>query len=450
MRKCVTAKSATNQQATILHLLDPSRCGDAGVLACRAEIERSRDEFAHQICLIGCGDDERRAERLGLSTTDRVGCGMIASRCIAGLQHLADDRFGPVTKRAGRPEIVCAWSLRALWLASRAFAFRQKRMGVLLSPPRWHDGGIMPLGSDEDGFAFGSTRARESLNGAVVVRVDGGGANEWGGIRDVDVRQASALDMMNGVATHSEANRQHARESMGIGAGELVVLLLGDGAAVESGCLVAPMPSSADALRLSFLGGLSFVAGVRVTAVVPRDAHNLRRAARFVRLHSRRWGLVATDATLPEMLHAADVAVVLPPEAGRTETAESATAAASAIAVHMGVPLVCAAGGEGAALLSSAAEQSGSAGAASILHCIARDRDTKSIARVVLMLAESASMRRAVGEALASARERTPISDSVLAPLWREWLTRVSVHPGLPAPKVLAHRGVGTLVGAGA
>jgi hypothetical protein len=66
------------------------------------------------------------------------------------------------------------------------------------------------------------------------------------------------------------------------------------------------------------------------------------------------------------------------------------------------------------------------------------------------MLAESSDARDRAGAALqAAVRIVTDATEEGLGPICREWLTRVAIHPGLPAPKILERAGRHELVEAG-
>jgi hypothetical protein len=107
----------------ILHLVEPPAPGlagalwrpapyDAGVLACRAAIERT-PELEHRVCLIGPTSAERRAGALGLHTTHRIAppAGAVSLGWF-GLESLVRDR--------GLPDAVQCWTRPLLRLARLA------------------------------------------------------------------------------------------------------------------------------------------------------------------------------------------------------------------------------------------------------------------------------------------------------------------------------------------
>lgn len=96
----------------VLHLIDGRGTGDAALMAC-AQVTHGVTDAEHRLCLLGPGELEDRAARLGLPTTDRIapplGRPLLAWR---GLRRLVRDR--------GRPDLVHAWSPDAHRLARRA------------------------------------------------------------------------------------------------------------------------------------------------------------------------------------------------------------------------------------------------------------------------------------------------------------------------------------------
>lgn len=108
----------------ILHLVEPVAPGlagsvrracahDAGVLGCRATIERETD-FEHRVCLIGPTSAERRARDLGLTVWDRVAPPLgIPVLAWYGLEALADQR--------ARTDAVQCWSAPLVRAAKLAF-----------------------------------------------------------------------------------------------------------------------------------------------------------------------------------------------------------------------------------------------------------------------------------------------------------------------------------------
>lgn len=108
----------------ILHLVEPVAPGlagsvrraiahDAGVLGCRAAIERERG-FEHRVCLIGPTSGERRAADLGLRATDRVAPAL-------GIPALAWYGLEALTQQRGRPDAVQCWSAGLVRAAKLAF-----------------------------------------------------------------------------------------------------------------------------------------------------------------------------------------------------------------------------------------------------------------------------------------------------------------------------------------
>lgn len=118
----------------ILHLVEPAAPGlagavlrphahDAGVLACRATIERA-GRFEHGVCLVGPTSAEQRARDLGLPVMDRVAPAL-------GIPTLAWYGLEALVRERGRPDVVQCWSRTLVRLAALAFG----NSAPCLAPP---------------------------------------------------------------------------------------------------------------------------------------------------------------------------------------------------------------------------------------------------------------------------------------------------------------------------
>lgn len=179
------------------------------------------------------------------------------------------------------------------------------------------------------------------------------------------------------VSVTSGRSRAEIRASLGVGDAMPVVGLLADPAWL------------ADARRFVYMIGLLDVAGIPVAGVVdPRTSH-LARARRFHAEAAVSWRLLLPDAPLASVLHACDLAVVVPPAPHRElSPCDRAWARWSIARAHaLGVPVI--AGVEwlaGAAPVESMASLGAGGGALT------------EVARLLARLAEDADERATVSE----------------------------------------------------
>ena len=309
----------------VLHILDPASCGDEGVLACAWAMlgsERAGEPgFEHDVWIVGDGAAERRAWSLGIASTDRIS--PRAGTCSRGttglLRRLREDRY----PRA-MPSIVQCWSLSALELARRVFGGgpgAPARVAVLArfpTPDEFPAAKKILAGASHSDLATG----REVL-AAIHPRVRASIGAMMGDAAEPD-RWLHAVRLID-PPVPSLSQRPDAsaiRAALEIDATEKVVGLLAD------------PPSAADAHRFAFASGVVFAAGRPITVLIRRGATHERRGAAFIRAHSRRWGMVLADLSLPELVAASDVLFVdSPPNASHPSAGPTAIALAHAMVV---------------------------------------------------------------------------------------------------------------------
>ncbi|MCC7388232.1 MAG: hypothetical protein IT431_05645 [Phycisphaerales bacterium] len=177
--------------------------------------------------------------------------------------------------------------------------------------------------------------------------------------------------------------------------------------------LLADPCRHADARRFVYMVGLLDVAGIPVAGLIDRRAAHVSRARRFHADAGVRWRMLLPAEPTARLLHACDLAVIVPPTVRAELTAhEHAWVAWSVLRAHLlGVPVV----GADAWLPESARPTD----AAGLLH--ARSESVTDIGRQLARLAADAVLRRAVADGARAAAsafvERQPLADSLRA-LW--------------------------------
>lgn len=290
----------------IVHLVDPV-AGEDALLACREAL--ATPGFDHRVWLIGTRHSADLALSLGIAPeavltppTRRPLLAWRAARSLAGALRETD----------AAPDLVHCWSFSTLSLARAVFGLRLPKVVYAPHGPQGVPG----------------WRRVQLSDGPLVVTTRRDHWREW--IADVSLDARLLSPPLSSPA--SVADRAALRSRLGLGADDptLVIALLTD------------PPAAADARAFAFMLGLLHLAGARVMGVTPRGAGQLRRAARFVRAHGRRWGLIEWSGPMSTLAPAADLAMWCPP------TGAGLVAASFA---RLGVPTVVPAG-EGAELLA--------------------------------------------------------------------------------------------------
>lgn len=270
----------------ILHLLSPRSAGDEGALACAASIAAT-PEHQHRVLIVGDSAAERRAWALGVRSTDRVV--PLLGRA-SGCTRRAGAWLRAMSAAGYAPRVVQSWCAETAVLAERVGGLPEgvQRSAAILRMPSERGSQLLWQWCDRTRLCVFGSDMRRAL-GELRERASGRSGRFEPRVRVLDPRIEDAAKPIT--------DRGRIRTAMGVQEQDPLV------------ALVSHDPARASAMAFAFALGLLKAAGVRAIGWAPRDVHDLRRAARFVRAHSRTWGLVSGDPTLPELLSAADVAV---------------------------------------------------------------------------------------------------------------------------------------------
>jgi hypothetical protein len=301
----------------ILHLLDPARCGDEGILACRASAAAASPDDPsppqrHEFWIIGSAADERRARTLGICTSDRI-----HPRARAGAGRALRTL---IRTRAVFPDIVQAWSLDALELARECFGDRDgpARVAVISHTP--------PAGPSSPPADERTSRAAHEVictfDRATCAWLAPAGTASWG--PSINLLEAPAFPPGGPLAIERAALRNR----LGLDGSDIAVAVLAD------------PPGALDAAGAMFTAGVLHALGHRTVFLIRRGARHERRAAAYQRAHARRWGMLLCDLLLPELLAAADVALI--ERAAPHGDSPTCGPVALSLALSMGVPIASA------------------------------------------------------------------------------------------------------------
>lgn len=391
----------------VLHLIDLRERSDETVMACRAAALHAAGR--HRIVAVGASRDVELARAAGL-TIDAAAppVGPWPELTLRRLRRLLNDRDG---RDATRPwaDVVQCWSPSMLALARLSSGHRTPpRVGALLRPPAQPIVGIRSARL-RFGMLYATLFAPDRFTRASWA--EPASARRGGRLLEQNIR---LLDPSTAVNGQSGAHRAAARAELELEPDDVAVMLLAD------------PPSAADSARFAFLLGLLFTTDVRVVGLMRHGATHHRRAARFVRMHGRRWGLIASHHPTDLLLAAADAAVW---DVGDAERGGIVSAGAVSIgrAIARGVPVA-------AAKHPLSVETLGPACA----DLIARDATLSALAERLLPLCRDRARREALSEQLA----REPRPGHAFAPdlrrLWEEVTNTPMIRPGLPIPPALA------------
>ena len=286
------------ERPRILHLVAPAEpaptdrpprprqfnSSDLSVACCRACVEATRDEFDHEVLIVGGSVGERRVLAAGLPTPNRV----------------CPPAEAP---RLSRRNVV--------WFA--------RRRGGFACVHCWGGGlaGVAPGRTPAVVSGFGACAgsggdARAIVCGESLVRA-------WG---DAGWRVAAAPMPVVPLA----ASRTDARAALGAGAESTVVALLGD------------PPAACEARRFVLALGAFALLHPNVVGVIPSGATQFARAMSLHRRAGIDWRLVVRDEPASAWLAAADLGVHAPRADGRA--VDTGTASLIASAHGAGVPVV--------------------------------------------------------------------------------------------------------------
>lgn len=402
----------------------------------------------HELWVIGDHHDEARVSRafpdgFGLSVSARIVAPLRRPQlAVRRFAKVVEERFWSTDHDHKTPDIQVSWSVDTASLLRSASGSRAAlRLAMVVREPMPAAQGSIEYRrqrhalSHTQSVVFDDT-VRDAIARAASARR--GGTFQADNIRLIDP------PMPERAAPASDAERAALKHALGIPPEFACVVYLND------------PPSAGDVHRFAFLMGLVFAAHVRVSGVVPvgvgasgvdRISFGLSgsglggaglrsaRAARFVRDHSRRWGLTLSEWPLQRLLLAADAAVYLPAD-DRMDPCPHNQASCGptsiAMALAMGVPVFTS---ECPMARRIFGEHSGLSSV-----CIGHGRTVNHAgAAMIPVLADpvrledlrSASWRRGQEIALADGFRRD------LKALWEEMTSRPIARPGLPLPPAL-------------
>lgn len=381
----------------VLHLIDepPDGAADAAIDACRL-LQASGDGSEHVVVLIGPSSLARSAVERGLAPAARVSPPL-------GSARLAARPLARLARRSARFDVVQCWSPATAGLARAALGSAVPRRAVLLAPP--------PLDEHR------RRRAARACAGAIAAACGAPARQEW---IDAGI-DASRITLVAPPVTPREPDvteRGAIRRRLGLSPVELAVLLVGG----------AP---HADAVRFVFLIGLLGVSGVRVTGVVPRDAAQFDRAARFALGGRDLNRVILSDHAASRLVPGMDAAVFDGGGYGPT-TARPPRPAAGTLAIAtahaLGVPVVAPAWADDHRLVPRDAAR----------ELLALNHAAPELARVVAALAGDrarlASLGRHVREHLAAQRPDLMFA-SAIAALWTRAAASTAPAPTTSRPR---------------
>lgn len=397
----------------VLHLIDLRDRSDERRLACAAAIRLTGAK--HRVIGLGAARDISAAmSDAGLRVDAAFSpIGPWPELSFRRLRALIGDRDG---RDATRPwaDVVQCWDPSVAALARLASGHRTPpRVVALFRPP------ADPLeASTLRRFEFGLSHAHcfafcRHVRSAWAPPV---AARRGGPMLEQNIRLLDAPAWSRAVITAQE--RAAARARLGLVEQDMAITLLAD------------PPDAADLASFVFTLGLLFTTGARVVGLTRsgRDGAGptARRAARFVRLHGRRWGLHVLPDSTDALLAASDAALWLGPDEsiGRR-------AASGPVLLHRcmarGVPVVAARHPISIQAIEHRATRDER-------FAVARDGSLAALADRLLRV-----VRRPSPEAAPPLRASGPddaFGRDLLA-LWREVTNTPIIVPGLPTPQAL-------------
>jgi hypothetical protein len=305
----------------ILHLVDPATCGDEGILACAAAIAPGPAPAyptTHDVWIIGDEHAERRAWSLGISSTSRIhprGATSGRREFLGGLRRLWSAR-----RESFVPHIVQCYSLDTFRAARACFGgpASPARIAVLprspIGPARHQPASDLDLASGREVIATFDDADRHRLAPLIGHPDD---AARW--LPTIRLLDPPAFQPGGPI----ELDRTTIRESLGLDPADVALAWLAD------------PPAAIDAMHAAYSSGVLHAAGHGTVSLVRHGSRQERRSAAYIRTHSRRWGMLLVDLSLPELLAAADVCVI---EAD-AQAASTCGPIAASLALSMNVPI---------------------------------------------------------------------------------------------------------------
>ena len=252
----------------VLHLMEAADGLEPGVV-CAAALRVPGEHLVVTVGIPSRGLDRPDGPVLGAP----AGCPELAWRPLRALA------------RAWRPALIQAWSHAMAALAMLAAPGVPCVVGVLGAPAR----GEPPV--------RGALRRRALERASLVVSVapEVGQEQARAGWLAAGARDVRVLPLPSVGCPDVTPMRARWRAELGAGADDVMVGLAAD------------PPARADARHFAFLCGLLFTAGAPVVGVLPRGVGGMRRAARYLRAHDRRWRIVSPAAPARDVLGACDL-----------------------------------------------------------------------------------------------------------------------------------------------
>jgi hypothetical protein len=397
----------------------------------------------HELWVIGDARDEARVssatpQGFGLPVSARIAAPLRRPQlAVRRFANVVEERYWSTDHDHQTPDIQVSWSVNTASLLRSASGSRAAlRLAMVVREPVPAIPGSLEYRRQKHALShtqpvvFDDT-VREAIARAASARR--GGTFQADNIRIIDPPMLPQREPV------SEAERAALKAALGLPPDFACVVYLND------------PPSAGDVHRFAFLLGLVFAAHVRVSGVVPvglgasgvdrmgfgLGGAGLRsaRAARFVRDHSRRWGLTLSEWPLHKLLRAADAAVYLPADHRLEPCAHNRASCGPtsiALALSLGVPVFTS---ECPMARRIFGEHSGLAP-----MCIGHGQTVNHAGAAMIPVlmdparladARRASSRRGQEIALADGFRRD------LKALWEEMTSRPIARPGLPLPPAL-------------
>lgn len=418
---------------SVLHLIEPA-AGDEPLIACRAALDIPGVD--HAVWSIAGSQAHRRATRAGITADVRILPALsIPELAARRASHLFNERYWSPHAPLPTPDLIMCWSIGTMGLSRmvvgkrgvmRCGMFHRARPALRPGSPAYRREAYAV--ADVTAFAFGRPIRSAYARTASVGR----------GLTFLE----DNIRLFEPPSPHtprriSPEDRAAARARLGVPRDHRLIALLAD------------PPRAGDAKRFTFLLGLLYAGHTRVTGVMPAGVSRLGRAARYLREHDRRWGLIVSDLPLEDRLAAADAAVVLPadtrgaePESALTDplTLPSAGPVSVAAALALGVPVFSADPLVDRALLDGPDATSTPLSDACLATDFGHDGLPNRIAgRLAPALRDDALLNR-LGELslkrAAAAHAADDFRRDLLA-LWQEVANFPIIRPGLPTPPIL-------------
>lgn len=305
----------------VLHIIDPLWAGLDSLLGLHAFVSLLPEQPQHAI-LVGPAECEQHARALGVTITDRVNMPLgRVSLCGPALERLIRLRAEQLHGFSS----VFVWSPRLAPMVARMIA-------RLVSPdvPVTMMLTVGPRASDAGRKLWlhtgtGAARLRSACFDDQI-------ADAWA---HYGLMRPEVLPVPATLNIDWEAQRLAVRRELELRDDELALALLCDPA------------TEGDARLFTWINGVLTIAGKRVVGILPAAAGQMRRAARYLRMHHREWEVVRYKGPMPLALPAADLVIwdLDPRRLNDDMPQPSGGQLAARLAASTGVPMVAVACG---------------------------------------------------------------------------------------------------------